>query len=76
MKKGRERRKKAGKMMRKRGRRRMSRRLHKPGEGEEEGRGHGHTDSLWRRAMSLGLVGEMKKEQKSGVICREENKRA
>ena len=73
MKKGGERRKKAGKMMRKRGRRRMSRRLHKPGEGE--GNGQGYTDSLWQRAMSLGLVGKMKGEQKGGVSYHQENKR-
>ena len=60
--KGGERRRKAKKMMRKR--RRMSRRLHKPGEWEEEGWEQGHTDSLWRRAMSLGLFSKMKGEQK------------
>ena len=43
--KGVERRRKAGKMMGKRGRR-MSRRWRKPKEGEEEGGGQGHTDSL------------------------------
>ena len=53
--------KKSEKMMKRR--KRMSRRLHKPGEGKEGG-GQGDKDSLWRRAMSLRLFGEMKGEQK------------
>ena len=45
---------KAGMIRRKRRRRRMSRRLHKPGEGEEEGVGQFHLDSVLMRTMSLG----------------------